>query len=238
MIDFENMTEISELSVFFPTYNEEKNIKRVVESAKKVLEKVTNKWEIIIVNDGSHDGTKKVAENLAKTDKRIRVVNHEVNKGYGGALKTGFKSSKYSWVAFTDSDGQFNFSEINKFIEHQNHADVILGYRLKRADSFMRKVFTYVWGLLPILLWNLNVRDYSCGFKLIKKKVFNEIQPLIGEEKITQIEMLIKAKKAGFRFEEVGVNHYPREFGKQTGANLKVVVRSVFDLIKLWQLLK
>ena len=229
------MTEISELSLFFPTYNEEKNIKKVVTNAKKVLEKVTDRWEIIIVNDGSKDGTRNVAEGLAKTDRRIRVVNHKVNKGYGGALKSGFKSARYNWVAFTDSDGQFDFAEIIKFIEHKNHADLILGYRLKRADSLMRKVYTYVWGFIPFILWGLNVRDYSCGFKLIKKKVYNEIQPLIGEEKVTQIEMLIKAKRAGFRFEEVGVNHYPREYGKQTGANIKVIMKSFFDLVKLWQ---
>lgn len=229
------MTKISELSVFFPTYNEEKNIKIVITKTKSVLEKTADKWEIIIVNDGSRDKTKEVSEKLAKSDKRIRVINHEVNKGYGGALKTGFSYAKYEWIAFTDSDGQFDFAEITKFIEHQNHADLVLGYRIKRADSFSRKIYTYLWGLIPVFLWGLNVRDYSCGFKMIKKKVFNKIQPLIGEEKVTQIEMLVKAKRAGFRFEEVGVHHYPREFGKQTGANLKVVVRSVIDLIKLWQ---
>ena len=229
------MTKIAELSVFFPTFNEEKNIKQVVIRAKKVLEKITNNWEIIIVNDGSRDKTKEVAENLAKTDTRFRVINHKVNKGYGGALKTGYANAKYKWVAFTDSDGQFDFEEIKKFILHQKDADLILGYRLKRADSFARKVYTYIWGLLPVILWGLKVKDYSCGFKLIKKNVFNTIQPLIGEEKVTQIEILVKAKRAGFRFEEVGVNHYPREFGKQTGANLKVVAKSVIDLFKLWQ---
>lgn len=229
------MKKISELSVFFPTYNEERNIKKIVLSAMSVLMEIAEKWEIIIVNDGSGDKTKEVAEQLIKTDKRIRVINHKVNKGYGSALKTGFKSAKYSWVAFTDSDGQFDFAEINKFIKHSNHADLILGYRIKRADSLLRQIYTFIWGLIPFILWGLSVRDYSCGFKLIKKKVFNEIQPLIGEEKVTQIEMLVKAKRAGYRFEEVGVNHYPREFGKQTGANLKVVVKSIVDLFKLWQ---
>lgn len=232
---------ISELSVFFPTYNEEKNIERVVKIAKKVLQKIAGRWEIIIVNDGSKDKTYEVAVKLAESDKRIRVVNHKVNKGYGGALKTGFGSAKYEWVAFTDSDGQFDFAEITKFIKEQRKtaAEIVLGFRLKRADSFMRKVYTWGWTyVLPRMLFGLKVRDYSCGFKLIKRKVFDSVQPLLGEEKVTQIEMLVKAKRAGFKFAEVGVSHYPREFGKQTGADVKVVLRSVSDLIKLWQKLR
>jgi len=237
VIDFDYMTKISELSLFFPTYNEEENIKKVVLDAKKVLERVAITWEILIVNDGSYDKTKEVAVNLAKKDKRIRVINHSINKGYGGALKTGFKNSSYEWVSFTDSDGQFDFSEISKFIGKQKaeSADLVLGYRIKRADSFIRRAGAFIWFLIPRILWGLNVADYSCGFKLIKKGVFNSVQPLIGEEKVTQIEMLVKAKKLGFKFAEVGVHHYPRRFGKQTGADLKVVIKSFIDLFKLWQ---
>lgn len=240
VIDFDYMTKLSELSVFFPTFNEEKNIERVVLDAKKVLQKVAITWEILIVNDGSYDKTKEVAVNLAKKDIRIRVINHSINKGYGGALKTGFNSSQYEWVSFTDADGQFDFSEIAKFIDKQEKtgADLVLGYRVKRADSLVRRLGGIAWAVLPRLFWGLNVRDYSCGFKLIRKKVFEEVQPLIGEEKVTQIEMFVKAKKLGFKFAEVGVHHYKRLFGKQTGADFKVVVKSFIDLFKLWQKVK
>lgn len=246
MLDFPCMAEISELSLFFPTYNERGNIEKVVRGARKVLERVARKWEIIIVNDGSKDDTLKVAEKLSRKDKqslraparkRIRVISHKVNRGYGGALKTGFKSAQYEWVSFTDSDGQFDFSEITKFIEKQKetNADLVLGYRLERADSFMRKVYTWGWSVvLPRILFGLKVRDYSCGFKLIRKKVFTSVSPLRGEEKVTQIEMLVKAKRKGFKFAEVGVHHYPRGSGKQTGANIKVVARSIYSLFKLW----
>lgn len=240
MLDFDNMTEISELSVFFPTYNEADNIKKVVLSAKKVLLTLVDKWEIIVVNDGSYDNTKEVVERLAKVDKRISVITHRINRGYGGALKTGFANAKYQWVAFTDSDGQFDFSEINEFIEKlkRTSADLILGYRIKRADSIIRRLGGIAWAVLPRLFWGLNVRDYSCGFKLIRKKVFEEVQPLIGEEKVTQIEMFVKAKKLGFKFAQVGVHHYKRLFGKQTGADFKVVIKSFIDLFKLWRQLK
>ncbi len=231
---------ISELSVFFPAYNEAENIEKAVRAAKKVLQKVAEKWEIIVVDDGSRDKTAEIADKLGKKDARIRVISHQVNQGYGGALKTGYKSAKYKWVAFTDADGQFDFSEITKFIEKQKrtNSDLVLGYRLQRADSFARKMFTLVWGAIPALIWGMQVRDYSCGFKLVRKKVFTDVQPLVGEEKVTQIEMLIKAKRAGFKFAEVGVQHYPREYGSQTGADIGVVAKSIKDLMKLWQKLR
>ncbi len=225
---------IKELSVFFPTFNEEGNIEGVVSKAKKVLEKISEKWEIIIVDDGSRDKTYNISERLAKSDKRISVIHHKENKGYGSALKSGFEKAKYPWVAFTDSDGQFDFSEITKFIEEKEKADLILGVRKKRADSFARKVFTFGWSSLARIILGLKAKDYSCGFKMIKKKVYEEIQPLVGEEKVTQIEMLVKARKKKFRFSEVVVNHYPRKSGQQTGAKLKVVFKSIFDMFKLW----
>ncbi len=225
---------IKELSVFLPTYNEEGNIEKVTLDTKKVLEKVADKWEIIIINDGSIDRTNEISEKLASGDKRIRVVTHTPNRGYGGALKTGFNEARYEWVAFMDSDAQFDFSEINKFIEKKDEADLILGYRKKRADSLARKIFTFGWSLLAKVILGLKAKDYSCGFKMIKKNVYKDILPLVGEEKVTQIEMLVKARKKGFRFAEVGVSHYPRTSGTQTGAKVKVVIKSILDVFKLW----
>ncbi len=225
---------IEELSVFFPTYNEEGNIGIVVSRARAVLQKIAGKWEIIIVDDGSTDQTSKIADELAKNDKRVRVIHHKANLGYGGAFKTGFENAKYPWVAFTDSDGQFDFSDIEKLIAKKDDADLVLGFRKKRADSIARKVFTFGWASLARVILGLKAKDYSCGFKLIKKKVYEAVQPLVGEEKVTQIELLVKARKKKFRFAEVGVNHFPRTSGKQTGAKLRVVFKSVLDLFKLW----
>lgn len=241
MIDFLIVNMINELSVFFPAYNEEKNIKKTVLDAKKVLPNVARKWEIIIVDDGSKDKTGDISDRLAKKYKNIKVVHNKPNKGYGGALKSGFDTSKYKWVSFTDSDGQFRFSQIKRFINEQKStkADLVLGIRAKRADSFIRKVFTWGWSIvLPRLLFGLKVTDYSCGFKMIKKEVYDAVQPLVGEEKVTQIEMLVKAQRKGFKFAEVKVDHYPRKHGEQTGANLKVVLKSFRDLFKLWNQLK
>lgn len=230
---------IDSLSVFFPAVNEEENIEKTLTDAVKVLENLKlKKYEVIVVNDGSVDKTAQIVEKLANKNPKIKLVSHPRNLGYGGALKTGFKSAEYPWVVFADSDGQFDFSEVSKFIAVADEADLILGYRLKRMDSLIRRLGAFVWIVGAKLLFNLSVRDYSCGFKMIKKEVFEGIQPLIGEEKVTQIEMLVKAKKKKYRFKEVPVHHYPRVFGKQTGANIKVVAKSYLDLIKLWWALR
>lgn len=231
------MTKLDQLSVFFPAYNEEANIENTVRKALKVLPLIAQRYEVTIIDDGSKDKTGEIADRLAKKIKEVKVVHHRPNQGYGGALKTGFKTAKYEWVAFSDSDGQFDFAEIKKFLPLTKENDLILGYRLERSDSFVRKVFTFGWLVIARILFGLKAKDYSCGFKLIKKEVFEAVQPLVGEEKVTQIELLVKAQKLGFKFAEMGVHHYPREFGKQTGANLKVVTRSLVDLLKLWKLL-
>lgn len=233
--------QLHSLSVFLPAFNEEKNIEATVLKTLKVLESLKlDEYEIIVIDDGSSDQTAQRVSRIAKDNAGIRLVSHEVNLGYGAALKTGFKSSKYPWVAFTDADGQFDFSEITKFIGKTNEADLILGYRLNRSDPFDRVVLTFGWKTIAKILLGLNVKDYSCGFKLIKKEVFEKVQPLETEEKVTQIEFLVKAVKQGFRIAEVGVRHYPRVYGKATGGSLlsKVFLRSIVDLFVLWRKLR
>ena len=232
---------IAGLSVFFPTYNEEVNIKNTVLKAKMVLDKNSDKWEIIVVNDGSKDSTGKVAGSLSGEDKRIRVVSHDSNRGYGASLKSGFYNSRYSWIAFTDADGQFDFSEIDKFIEKQRetNADLVIGYYLARQVPFYRKVNTFLWESIVFILFGLKVRDIDCGFKLISKKVIDKIPKLESERgAFISSELLIKANKSGFKIVELGVHHYPRKAGKGTGAKLNVIIKSFVDLFRLWRKLK
>ncbi len=229
---------IKSLSVFFPAFNEQDNIVQSVEDAISVLKSLGLEWEVLVINDGSKDGTAGEVEKLEKKYPQVRLINHPKNMGYGQALKTGFTVAKYPWVVFLDSDGQFKFEEIKKFLKFTDSSDVILGYRLNRADPFLRRVFTWGWKMLAMVLLGLNVRDYSCGFKLIKKRVFEDISPIESEEKVTQIEMLIKAKRKGYKFAEVGVHHYPRLHGVPTGAKLSVVWKSFTDMVKLWGKLK
>ena len=231
---------IDELSVFFPAYNEEKNIEKTVLEARRVLEETATRWEMLIVNDGSSDRTGEIADKLAKKDDRIRVITHSPNRGYGASLKSGLYGSKYAWIAFTDSDGQFDFGEITKLIETQekSDADLVIGYYLKRQVPLYRKLNTFVWEMVVNLLFGLRVRDIDCGFKLISKKVVDNIPKLESERgAFISSEFLIKAKKSGFKIVEIGVHHYPAT-RPGTGANLNVIIKSFTDLFKLWKKLR
>ena len=228
--------DIEQLSVFFPAYNEEANLEKTVTNAIGILEKVARQWEILIINDGSKDKTAEIAERLALRDKRIRVITHSPNRGYGAAFKSGLYNARFPWIAFTDTDGQFDFSEITNFFKKQKEteADLVIGYYLKREVPLIRIWGSKVWQLLVFLTFGLRVRDIDCGFKLIKKEVVDKIPPLEAERgPFISSEFLIKAKAFGFKIVEIGVHHYPRLAGEATGANWKVVVSGFKDLIKL-----
>ncbi|MGA3291880.1 MAG: glycosyltransferase family 2 protein [Candidatus Microgenomates bacterium] len=232
---------IDELSVFLPAYNEEENIKNAVLHVREVLEDVAKKWEIVIVNDGSEDRTVVIANELEKSDKRIKIINHAQNRGYGASLASGFYASKYSWIAFIDSDGQFDFGEITKFIDKQKEtqADLVIGYYKNRKVSFTKVLTSKIWEAFVFTLFGLKVRDIDCAFKLVSKRVIDAIPRLESERgAFISSELLIKAKKKGFRIAEVPVNHYPRLKGKGTGRNLNVIIKSFNDLFKLWRKIK
>lgn len=232
---------IDSLSLFFPTYNEEGNIEKVVLNAKKTLLKTAKNWEIIVVNDGSKDDTMKIVSDLSKEEPRIRLINHRTNRGYGGSLQSGFYNSKYDWITFTDSDGQFDFSEIDNFIKTQKetNADLVIGYYKKRQVSKFKIITSKMWELAVFVLFGLHVKDVDCGFKLISKKVIEKIPRLESERgAFISSEFLIKSKKAGFKIVEIPITHYPRTAGKGTGRDIKVIVKSFVDLFRLWRKLK
>lgn len=235
------MAKVKELSVFLPAYNEENNLSDTVSEAVSVLKKLTEKYELIIVNDGSKDKTEEVAKKLAEKNRFIRIIEHPVNRGYGAALKSGLYGAKYKWIVFTDADGQFNFSELERFIETQRStkSDLVIGYYLGRKVPFYRIWGSkLLWEPAVFLLFRLKVKDIDCGFKLISRKVIETISPLEAERgPFISSELLIKAKKAGFKISQIGVRHYPRRSGKATGADLKVILGGFSDLFRLyWKL--
>lgn len=227
-----------ELSVFFPAYNEEANIGTTVSRAAAVLEELKADYEIIVVNDGSIDRTASVVENLMATNRRVRMVTHSPNRGYGGALKSGFYESRKELIFFTDGDGQFDFSEIKKLLPKIKEADLVVGYRLNRAEGLVRSINARLWTLLIRGLFGVRVRDIDCGFKLLKKEIIEKIPRLESDGALISDELLIKAQKAGFKVVEVGVHHYPRASGEPTGANVKVILRAFRELFGLYRKLR
>ena len=227
------------LSVFFPAYNEEGNIEKTVRGALAVLRGLdsVSEFEILIVDDGSTDRTGEIADRLAAESPEVRAIYHSQNRGYGGALKTGLYSSQFEWIVFTDSDGQFDFAEVTEFIkvaEGADSPDLILGYRVDRADSLARKLNSRLWAVLVWLLFGLRVRDRACGFKMIRRSAVEGIAQLESDGAVAEDELLIRAKRAGFKFAEVGVHHYPRTAGEPTGANPLVILRAFQEIFSLW----
>lgn len=232
---------IRELSIFLPCYNEAENLPKTIRNVTENADRVAERWELLLVNDGSKDNTLALFESLAAKDEHIRVINHTVNRGYGASLKSGLYTARYPWIAFIDSDGQFDFSEIDIFIKTQQTtgADLVIGFYRKRQVAPMRKLNTFAWQVLVFLLFGLKIRDIDCGFKLISKNVVDKIEKLESERgAFISSEFLIKAKKHNFKIVEIPVSHYARKAGEGTGANIDVIIRSFIDLFRLWKRLK
>lgn len=228
--------KLPELSIFFPFWNEEKNIDKVVEKALVVAPTVAKKYEILLVDDGSSDQTFQKGEALASKYPHIRVISHHPNRGYGAALKSGFEHSKYDYVVFTDGDLQFDFAEVHKFIDHIDNADMVIGFRKKRRDQklFKRLLLMNLLKVWDFVLFGFYFKDIDCGFKMFTRHAIEEIGPLRSEGAMVTTEILAKATKKKLRIVQVGVEHYPRKYGEQTGANLFVIIRAVLESLILF----
>ena len=181
------MKQIPELSIFFPFWNEGKNIERVVKKAIPVAEKVAQKWEIIMVDDGSSDNTAEIAKKLETKDEKIRLVSHKPNRGYGAALKEGFDNAKYKYIVFNDGDGQFDFAEVTRFLDVIENADIVIGYRKKRVDNPFRHLLMNMLKLWDLVLFGFYFRDIDCGF--------NHYPRLYGDQSGGNLRVILRAVK-------------------------------------------
>lgn len=225
------MNKIS-ISVFAPCYNEEKNVEKLLTSIMDFLPIISSDYEIIIVDDGSTDATAEIAQKFSEQNPRIKVISHETNKGYGAALRTGFESCEKDYIFFTDGDNQFDITEISKLLPFVKDYDIVTGFRTKRQDNFIRKINEFSFNRLIRILFGLKVRDLNCAFKIYKKDVIRSFK-LHSKLAFINAELLIRAKKKGFSIKETGVTHYPRQFGNQSGANVKVILGTFKELFEL-----
>lgn len=221
------------LTITFPCYNEEANVERVTRAAVEIGRKVADELEVVIVNDGSKDRTGEIGERLAAEIPEVRIVHNNPNRGYGGALSRGFKEATKNWIFYTDGDGQFDLGELPRILPLLESHDIVSCYRLDRKDPFMRKLNAFAWSTLVNILFRIGLRDIDCAFKIYPKTFIDQIE-MHSRGALIDTEMLAKARNRGLRVAQLGVHHYPRTAGQQTGANLKVILRAFKELFRLY----
>jgi glycosyltransferase involved in cell wall biosynthesis len=198
------------ISVFFPAYNDEASIAGLVGDALALLPSLTEDFEVIVVDDGSTDGTAAVLEELARADPRVRVVRHEVNRGYGAALRTGFASATKDLVFYTDGDGQYDVRELARLRPLLTEGvDIVNGYKIQRADSWRRKAAGAVYNRAAHLLFSIPIRDVDCDFRLLRRRAVEQVE-LVSSSGSICVELVHKLHRAGCDFAEVPVRHRPR----------------------------
>jgi len=217
------------LSVVLPAYNEEALIANTITNIMAVLTTWMRDFEVIVVNDGSKDRTGEIVEQLESYDPRIRLVNHPVNRGYGAALVTGFESVTRELAFFMDSDGQFDIRDLVRFFPLIEEFGAVIGYRVNRQDTWMRKLNAWGWKKLVGFIFNVHVRDIDCAFKLFRADFFRTNR-LETRGAMINAEILYKLARAGYTYTEVGVQHLPRLAGKATGARPKVILRALGEM--------
>jgi glycosyltransferase involved in cell wall biosynthesis len=220
------------ISVVLPAFNEEAVIGATVSAVVDFLQTITPDYEVIVVNDGSRDGTREVVDRISQANPLVRCVSHERNRGYGAALGTGFAAATRQLVFLTDGDKQFDIRELVHFLPLMSEADMVIGYRDPRRDPPKRLFFGWGWNALVNLLFGYTARDVDCAFKLFRRSVLDRVR-VRATGATFSAELLIKARRLGYRIVEHRASHYPRPAGQPTGARLDVIARAFRELIWL-----
>jgi glycosyltransferase involved in cell wall biosynthesis len=222
------------LSVFFPAYNDSGTIASMVIRTVKTASELTPDFEIIVVDDGSADGTADIADELARTYPQVRAVHHPINRDYGAALQTGFRSATKELIFYTDGDAQYDPGELAVLWASMSpEADLVNGYKISRADPLHRIVIGRVYHYIVSVLFGLKLRDVDCDFRLMRRAIFDRIN-LEKTSGIICVEMMKKIQDGGFRIVEVPVHHYHRAFGTSQFFNFRRLFRTGRDLLVLW----
>jgi glycosyltransferase involved in cell wall biosynthesis len=228
------MANPGSLSIFFPAYNDSGTIASLVITAVRTARRLTLDFEVIVVNDGSVDGTVEILEELARLYPEVRVVHHERNRGYGGALRTGFQTATRELVFYTDGDAQYDPSEMEALWRaFDDRVDMVNGYKISRSDPLHRVVIGRIYHHLVRLLFGLTIRDVDCDFRLMRRAIFDSVH-LEKNSGVICLEMMKKIQDAGFRIAEVPVHHYHRAYGRSQFFNFPRLYRTAIDIMKLW----
>jgi glycosyltransferase involved in cell wall biosynthesis len=225
---------VSSVSAFFPCYNDALSIGKMVRDVRESLVEAVSDFEIIVVNDGSSDNSLQVLQELQREFSELRIVNHEVNRGYGGALLSGFAASTKQWVFYTDGDAQYDAHEITRLISAVTEtSDVIQGFKIGRGDPLHRRVIGRVYHHGVRFFFRLPIRDTDCDFRLIRNSVLSKVR-LRSTTGVICVEMMHALNRVDARFIEVGVSHYHRPHGKSQFFRVPAISRSALQILQLW----
>jgi glycosyltransferase involved in cell wall biosynthesis len=222
-----------ELSLVFPAFEEVENLGPLLDRALAIADGLARRFEIIVVDDGSRDGSARLVAERAAEHTQIRLIRHPDNRGYGAALRAGLREARGDLVFFSDADLQFDLAELAVLVERARDFDIVAGYRAPRRDPIGRRVLARCWGMLVRGLFGLPVRDIDCAFKIFRRPVLQEL-PIFSLSAFVNTEILVRARSAGFRIHQVPVSHHPRRHGRQSGANPRVIVRALRELVVLY----
>jgi len=222
------------LTVFFPAYNDSGTIASMVVAAVLAAGRLTPDFEVIVINDGSRDSTPLILDELARVYPQVRIIHHDGNRGYGGALRSGFAHASKEWIFYTDGDAQYDPWEMSELWSRRAPGiDMVNGYKISRSDPFHRVVIGRVYHHMVKLLFGLKVRDVDCDFRLMRRTIFDRVV-LTKNSGVICLEMMKKIQDAGFTIAEAPVHHYHRAYGKSQFFNFRRVGRTAVDVMKLW----
>ena len=231
--EFHTVTQPA-ISIFFPAYNDAGTIASMVVAARIAARQLTHDFEILVVNDGSRDHTAEVLGELERIIPELRVVHHTKNRGYGGALRTGFASASKDLIFYTDGDAQYDPRELRALMERMDEGvDFVNGYKMGRSDPLHRVLIGRIYHWTVRLAFGLRLRDVDCDFRLFRKSILDRVE-LTKSSGVICVELMKKVQDAGFRILEVPVHHYHRAYGKSQFFNFRRVGRTLYDLIRLW----
>jgi glycosyltransferase involved in cell wall biosynthesis len=229
---------LGSISIFFPAYNDEQSIGQLVRNALAIAPVFADDYEVLVINDGSSDGTAALLEELRGQDSHVEPIHHEANRGYGGALQSGFENATREFVFYTDGDGQYDVRELARLVPLMTEGvDVVNGYKARRADSLYRVIIGKIYNRAARLLFRLPIRDVDCDFRLIRRSALEQLGP-ISNSGAACLEMIRKLKANGAVFAEVEVSHYPRTHGHSQFFTFQSLARTFYDfcglLVQAW----
>jgi len=224
----------SAVSAMFPCYNDATTIGGLIDDVHDVLAPLVDELEVIVVNDGSSDASREVLDALHTTRPWLQVIHHERNRGYGGALLSGFAAARHEWIFYTDGDAQYDAREAALLVPlATDEVDVVQGYKMGRGDTLLRKVIGRCYHHVVKLMFRLPGRDTDCDFRLFRRALLLE-RPLTSTSGVICVEMMRSFSDQGARFVEAPVHHYFRPHGKSQFFRIPAIARSARELLALW----